>query len=250
MKFNSLFVILFCFLINGYSQTVQNIYLDEINQIIPYQRFKQKVSSKVYTSTKFYDKDNAYHKLDFAYYMGKLDSERKGQLFLLLSQRINVDTSKTIVIHYRDTLKALSSYPKYDSIIKLPDGKHRHLGSHRRFIKEHLSCIQSHRGKETQLYHFFEVNEGHPLTFEEIKWFQDPSGTVKKVFQSKFSQSTYWFLVIHPNGDFAVRNNISASLNDKWNHFLKHKKWEKYLQRFLEEYYYLNPKIAKEQGKL
>lgn len=61
-----------------------------------------------------------------SYFFGTIEKVKKQQLFKLLAQRNNVDTTKTIVIHYQDTLKRIDEFPKTNKIVPTKNG-HKHL---------------------------------------------------------------------------------------------------------------------------
>ncbi|MGA9238370.1 hypothetical protein, partial [Robiginitalea sp.] len=99
-------------LMGAYGQTRDTLYVDEGYISIDEYAFKKKIHSKLYYE-RLYDLDTILlKKLFLKYYLGELKPATKNQLFGLLAQRNEVDTTKIIFIHYQDTLKTRDSYPR------------------------------------------------------------------------------------------------------------------------------------------
>ena len=66
--------------------------------------------------------------------------------------------------------------------------------------------------------------------YKKLEWHQDPIKLVRKLFYSSGYNNDMWNLVVHPNGDFAVRN---WTLDQQvWSDIRKHKNWTKHLKEF------------------
>ncbi|WP_136467876.1 hypothetical protein [Flagellimonas onchidii] len=233
-----LIVSTFC-LTTASSQSKDIVYLDEGYQKISKYEFDRKSNSKLYYALQ-YDLDTIIFKRVFLkYYMGHLDATDKNQLFALLKHRNGVDTSKTIFVHYKDTLPSIDSFPEKDSIVYFKNGKHRHIVSHKTFVNGHRNCEQSGSTKKIGIYHFFNFNAGHPIQIDKVKWHQDHHSLLRKLFYNKSDNNRNWTLLIHPNGDFVINNGASYS-SKVWRDLKKHKNWDTHLKDFTRRFRSLN----------
>ncbi|NER18498.1 hypothetical protein [Spongiivirga citrea] len=235
-------IILFFFLLSNHSfSQKKKIYFDESGKKVSSLIFDQKLYSSIYYGVNYHTKDYDVSTLYLNYYIGKIDSIKKHQLFSLLSQRNQIDTTKTILIHYKDSLKSIASFPEKDTVIQLKNGRHKHLHSHITFLKQHENCVRRFkRKKDINVYHFYTSNDGHPEIYDNLKWHKDHLQMLKKLFSNRENLGYYWHLVIHPNGDYFVYNrNLNTAI---YRDLMKQRRWKKHLSSFIKKYNALNPK--------
>ena len=230
--------------LNG--QYRKTIYVDEGYKKITKFEFQKKKDSKLYYSLS-YNLDTAIVKrVLLRYYLGKLNHSKKHQLFSLLKARNGIDTLKSIHIHYLDTLKKINSYSDKDSILVLDNGSHKHLISHDTFLKAHEYCEKTHSGENIKMYHFYNFNEGHPEEIGKLKWHKDNLQLIRRLFYNGSDNTRRWTIIIHPNGDYAIKN-AAISSSKLWKKLKKHKNWDTHLKKFNKDYDKLNPELERLQ---
>ena len=224
--------------INRGSIQKDTIYANELNQRIDRAVFEKKVTSKLY-NTLIYEGDSLVTLVAKQSYMfGKINSENKSEIFRLFNLRNNVDTTKTIVIHYLDTLKRIDQFPKKDIIVSLKNGRHKHVNSHKTFIKNHKTCLNNFKNRKfSKVYHFFKVNNGHPLTYKKYSWEKDYGGLINKIFPSNYNKFTR--VIISPDGDFFVYDRVEFP-KTIYNDIIKGVNWEKHIQNYTTQMKILN----------
>ena len=110
-------------LMGAYGQTRDTLYVDEGYVTLERTEFDNKLDSDLYYQI-IYDLDSVLlKKLFLNYYLGRLQPKKKSQLFGLLTQRNQMDTTQTMLIHYQDTLKRKEFYPKKSLLFTLKMGK-------------------------------------------------------------------------------------------------------------------------------
>ena len=249
------FVFLYLTVFLSFSLNSQSkiVYVNEVNKIISQSEFNSKINSPIYQGLKFPLNDSIIiKKIRFKYFFGSLNSKKKKQLFQLLSKRHNVDTSKIMVLHYDDTLKLKSSFPKrnrtvfYDSlgrevnVDKISGGynfrqmtnvvKHLHQTNYRRFLSEHKKCLRRYsKNKETVILHFFNFNEGHPTEYKGLVWSKDYGSVLKTMFFDAYQ--SYQSILLYPNGDYYL--GYDSDLINK--NLLDFKNMTKYKNDFITE---------------
>ncbi len=247
-------IIVFAFFVysfNVFSQ-LDTIYADENDKIVSKQIFFQKFNSKIYHALSFKTDTVVLQKLRFSHYFGKLNSTTKNQFFKLLSKKHEIDTTKTLIIHYLDTLKSIDEFPKktevvyrdsLNNIVKLPSGgntlyfdkirkikKHKHFFNHTSFINNYKRCIRKHKKYDdvALILHFYGHNNGHPNEYKKVKWYNDYGSLIKKMFTDKYKN--FDLIIIHPDGEFYIqarRNDIPyKDLVNKTN-------WDKYKKDYI-----------------
>ena len=225
-----------------YFLTAQNkkiAFLDENYQPISEEVFDKKNNSTVYRSIQLMTDSVIYKRVAFKYYLGTLEEKSKQQLYNLLSQRNGVDTTKTIIIHYRDTLPPISSFPKRDSIAPTIGGGHRHINSHKTHLRNLKSCLRYNTRRKTSIYHFFNFNDGYPLAMEgAIKWNEDPLRMLRKLFYDRSIMNFSWTILIQKNGNFLV--HYYGFLPKIFKDLRKGKNWEIHYSDFQKRYNSLN----------
>lgn len=233
------YLLLFVVLVpSANGQARKELYLDEGKIEISKRIYNKKLRSDLYYGQRYANDSLIYNVLYLSYYFDKIKKPQKEQLFKLLVQRNKVDTTKTILIHYENILKPIDEFPKNDTVLYYKNGTHSHLISHRTFIDGHKKCNNTKR-KNSTVYHFFAENEGHPLSFEDQKWYEDNLLLLKNTFGNGKESKRNWSLIIHPSGDFAVRN---AELDYRiWNRLVDRIKWDKIKKKFDKKFNKLNP---------
>lgn len=249
MKF-LLFLLIFFTQTQVFSQIVKQsnikhikdtIYADENDDVIDKRLFNYKFNSTIYYGFRFETDSVVLEKLRLSHLFGTLEATKKEQLFKFLTSRNHVDTTKIMVIHYQDTLKRITDFPKENKIVLSKDrSSHYHVLSHKSFIKLHKDCVKTFkRNKKTNIYHFFSVNTGHPLTYEECHWEKDNINLINNMFRDNYRR--FSTIVIHPNGNFYCYNFNDDGENFKvYQDIIKDKKWDEHMNEFSKKMKSLN----------
>lgn len=233
-----LFTIFFCDI--SFSQLKTLKYIDENFTEISKIEFERKNNSSVYITKTYYLDTVTYKSVFLRYYMGKLAQGKKNQLFRILSQRNRLDTTKALLIHYKDSLKSKKTFPSRDSIAYLKNGVHKHISSHKTFVRQHKNCEKDNSRKQITMYHFYNHNDGHPDVIKKMVWHKDHLSLLRKLFYNPSLNNKYWTILIHPNGDYVV-NYFGVRPSKKWRDFKKHKNWNTYFKDFKKSMALLNP---------
>jgi hypothetical protein len=231
----------FLVVVSSYSQVKKKtIYLNENYTEITKREHHKKLKSKIYHSLT-YDLDSlVYKKLRLSHFFGKLDKLKKQQLFKLLYVRNSIDTTKTLVFHYKDTLKLKSEFPKNDTVVFLKNGRHKHLISYKKFLKQHTNCVKKHNQfTNVTVVHYYHINNGHQDVIGELIWYKDPSGIIKRLFSDTYENFKYF--ILKPNGTFFIQS-VRESKTNIFDEVLKGK-WDKYETKFYKRYNYFNKKL-------
>jgi hypothetical protein len=160
--------------ITGYSQKRKTIYVNENFTEIIFSEYKKGLKSGLFTATEIVNDTAIFLKLRYTEYFGTLSPQKKKQINSLFNKRFKVDTIKTWLIHYIDTLPNKKEMPKvsgvivYDSLNKVKGifsskkkfrsnfrinskYKHKHVSSYTDYLKK----IKNERKKVNKLRHFF-----------------------------------------------------------------------------------------------
>lgn len=238
---------------------VDTVYIDENDSYISKTIFYNKMKSPIYKGIRFSSDTVVLEKLRFEYFFGKLEPLIKTQLFRLLNSRHKIDTTKTLVIHYQDTLKNKSDFPKqssivyYDSLdqeIKMKNtntfvevskykkiAKHKHFISYYDFLQAHKRCKRNHKkyNKTIDVLHFYSFNNGHPKEYKDLVWYKDYGLVIKKIFSDGYKNFTS--IIVHPNGDFFIGNHRDRF---PYSDLIKKQNWNKYKSSFAKRIKTLN----------
>lgn len=260
MKYlNSVFFLLFVICFGHIYGQQDTIYVDEKDHYISKDAFYKKMNSSIYYGLRF-DMDTVMlQKIRFKYYLGSLLPTVKSQLHKLLNKRHQIDTTKTLVIHYTDTLKSATEFAKrskviyrdsLNNIVSIPDSgsfidfnkirtikKHEHIWSYKEYINQHKKCVKNHQKYEevVSVLHFYNHNNGHPDEVKNVKWFKDDGSIIKRIFADSYKN--FQQIIIYPNGDFyiqAMGNNIP------YEDLMRKKDWDNHKDDFLEKVKLLN----------
>ncbi|MEM5564473.1 hypothetical protein WNY78_05140 [Psychroserpens sp. AS72] len=225
-----------------YKYQKDTLFLNETNQPIIKKSFNLKLDSPLFSSLRFENDTLVLYKLRFSHLFGKLKISQKHQLFSLLNSRNNVDTTKVMIIHYQDSLKPINEFAKKTGIAYNKDSTtHRHVMSHKTFVVKHKDCVRklSKRNK-SNVYHYFKVNNGHPLEFKKAKWYEDYYGLIDKLFRDSYSR--FFTIVIHPDGSFYCKN-YNDNNGKIFKDLIKGKRWKLHKKEFEENLNSLNSKV-------
>ncbi len=239
MRFYIFLIISSLVSLSTYCQEKQTIYLDDGLKVVSKKKFDTKNKSSLYYAME-YELDTAlYQKLYLKYFIGKLPDSIRAQLYPFLAQRYKIDTTKTIVIHYKDTLKVKESYPKKGGIVFLENNNHKHVISYSTFLRNQFKCERKYNRKDDrEVYHFFDHNEGHPTTYKGLIWHKDQLRLLRRIFYYN-SNPVYWAVTLHPNGDYFVNN---MGIDKKvFKDLENHRNWDIHRAEFERRYFSLNP---------
>ncbi|MFV0566220.1 MAG: hypothetical protein ACK5NB_10350 [Flavobacteriaceae bacterium] len=257
MKIKVLITLFACFKVFSVFAQMDTLRVDENNRPISKYNFYKKEKSPLYSGFRFSTDTLIIEKLRYNYFFGKIESPKKEQILKLFSKRHQIDTSKTLVIHYLDTLKSINDYPKrsrtifYDSLgqevkhsIKLTHmysglkvdasksgeiARHKHILNHKDFFLINKRCVKSYkRKKNVEVLHFFGVNMGHPEAYKKIKWYKDYGFVLGKIFADK--TDNFKNIILRPNGEFYV-SDYYMSVDEV---SLRLKNWDKEKENFYQ----------------
>ena len=243
--------LLFFVLSLGLHAQKDTIYADENDFPISKEIFNKKLSAPIYYGLRFDTDTLVLQKIKLRYDFGEITPNTKHQLFKLLNKRHQIDTTKTLVIHYQDTLKAMSEFPKqskvvyYDSldneiktlnkVTRNPYGmkidlsnykkvvKHKHIQSYKSFLYWNKKCNKSYKkyDKTAAILHFYNFNTGHPNVVNNLTWYQDYGSLLKKLFFQ--DKKKFYTVIIKPSGAFYLEHYESYFTShdllnpEKWN---------------------------------
>lgn len=236
MNVKGFLVLFFCFsllFINAQSDT---LYVDEDNQYISKSIFAKKAKSGLYNGQRFSNDTIVLETLRLIYYFGELEPRVKSQLFKLQHSRNHIDTTKTIMIHYNDTLRKPSYYAENNKEKYMYSFAHEHYNTHKGFIEAHKKCKKRNRKfrKTLQVLHFYNTNSGHPDQYKGYVWYKDHGFLIKKLFFNGYFHSLT--MIIRPSGEFFIgyfNYFLSSDLIEKH-------EWEKYKSEFENKLEILN----------
>ncbi|WP_299334496.1 hypothetical protein [uncultured Psychroserpens sp.] len=243
-------LLIFCVFVSFYShsQTIESsfkytvekdsIFLDEYDNAIDKRLFDFKLKSTLFYSLTMSNDTLVLNKLRFSHLFGELETPKKQQLFKFLSQRNNVDTTKVMIIHYQDTLKKINEFPEKSALIYSKDSSsHRHVISHKAFLKQHKKCQNKLNTKKTRVYHFYGHNNGHPESIKKLTWTKDHLHLINTLFRDAYKR--YSAIIIHPDGSFYCWNYRDGNL-DVYEDIRKGKRWDKHKKEFIKKLEALN----------
>ena len=240
MKKVLLFLALLSYL-NSFSQHKKIIYADEYFNTISFTNYQKKLSSNLFDIAEIENDTAIIKKLRYASYYGKLKAVTNRQLSKILNKRFNIDTTKTLLIHYINSVPDIKKMPKESGIEFLDSlnnntgiflteskfktdlkkysyNKHKHVLSKDDFFKK----IKSERkkfSKKIELIHFYKTNNGFPVKkLSPYNYFKDDNNLISRLFSDKTKM--YKVILIHPNGEFYVSKFSHGS-------FLREKKLTK-----------------------
>ncbi len=229
-KLNTVFFLCFIISYSCFSQQKDTIYFNFSGEQIHRDNFYKKVNSSLFGAT-MYDLDTiVVLKTRRSYLFGEINDKERNQLFKLINKRNHVDTTKTMVIHYIDTLKAVHQFPRREKIIQLEGGGHRHDITHRTFIRGGKNCRKTFsKYKHSNVYHFYKFNNGHPKAFKKLTWEKDNYKLIRKI--TAFDFKSNYVIAISPKGDFFIFDWVEYPKN-VYNDIKKGVNWKKHKKQF------------------
>ncbi|KZS39574.1 hypothetical protein AWE51_07930 [Aquimarina aggregata] len=195
-------IILLC-TVSTKAQYKKKIYLDEFNQQIKFEAYRQKSQSKVFDQVTFNNDTVEVKKLRFRTYFGKLNTEKKEQLNKFFLARHGIDSTKVWLIHHVDTLPNPKQMPKTSKIVYLDSTKRKH--KHVLNLEDYEGIIAKEREnlkhkKDIALLHFYTNDNQYPVQEHSNNWYKDESTILKRIFSDGFMR--YRVIIVYPNGDF------------------------------------------------
>lgn len=260
MKFlNAVFLVCFFMCSVCVHGQLDTLYADENDYRISKDEFYKKVNSSIYYGLRFETDTLVLQKVRFRYYLGSLPFTIKSQLFKLLKKRHQIDTTKTLVIHYTDTLKSAEEFPKRSKVVyrdslnnnvNIPISgtfidfnkirsikKHEHIWSYKEYVNQHKKCIKAHQkySASASVLHFYNHDNGYSHTVKNPMWFKDHGSVIKKVFADSYKN--FQQVIIYPNGDFYIQ---AMNSNIPYDDLVKKENWDTYKNDFLKQMELLN----------
>ncbi|MGG8495376.1 hypothetical protein ACQY1Q_03085 [Tenacibaculum sp. TC6] len=240
---------LLCSVVGNAQKKKTVIYINEKHQITSSKAYYNKLKTQLFDNVTIKKEDTILKKLSYTDFFGKLSSTKIKQLQKLYALRYGIDSTKTWLIHYVDTLPDKSKMPKESGILfknplttdsifitqtALEKGNnsflyekypyHKHLKSYPDYIDTWHKEITNtnYVDTSTTLLHFYAVNKGIPD--EDIKkygYYNDISTLLKKSFNDGTGKNK--LIIIYPDGAF-----YTSTLKE-------HKKVKKLTQRRIYE---------------
>lgn len=220
------------------------LYFDENKKEISPVEFYRKVSSAVFYSSSYNISDLVINKVSYKYYFGKITSNKRKELQVLLNNKTsqNIKVDENILIQYFDTLQSYKGqkrlYEKHfidyhftivDNDTIISDHKPLSLKSYKKTAKKYqkklTKCsIKLAKRKNTKVIEMYNIDNGYPFELEKLTWLKDPG-----VFKENFFINIYEnnLLIIKPNGDFFMKKYCVED-NDLFN-LLKTDDWSQYV---------------------
>ncbi|CAL2107187.1 conserved hypothetical protein [Tenacibaculum sp. 190524A02b] len=244
-----------------YAQKTKTIYVDENYKEIRKYKFVKKLASFLYEVVTINKQDTVYKKLRYFEYFGKLNNIKIRQLQQLYAKRYSIDSTKTWLIHYLDTLPNKKKMPKASGILfytpKTKDSlfisddnqkpqetyfknyaKHKHLESYTDYIiklRKEFRQAKSFDKKNAMLLHFYNYNKGMPINeLKSYAYFKDINKVLKKSFNDMLFK--YQIILIYPNGEYYVstafeRKKEHQKLLNKEYYNKRKRKWKQALAK-------------------
>ena len=209
-------------------------YLNDKGNIISLSSYKTKINSNLFYTILEINHDTIIKGMRLKESYGQLDLKQKQQLNKLFNKRFGIDSTKTWLIHYIDSLPNVNKMPKISGLYlfnefenkieeEIKSKKFYHfaedslLVSYKTYINYSKKILLSYNDykkivflenkkyskfSSVQLIHFFNLNNGYPE--EDInndKLYPDKGLIVKKLF-NKSIYDNYHIIIIHPNGKY------------------------------------------------
>lgn len=234
MKKTLLILVFILISINGFCQKLRFFYQDEKGNNISFSSYNNRLNSGLYYATSSGYDTTFIKGMKFKEEYGKLDLIQKKQLNKLYAKRNDIDSTKTWLIHYIDSLPNITNMPKTTGLYLFNEfeskiaeeiksrrfyhfAKDSFLISYKGYVgyskKIALNyndykkiSLQEHKKyakfESVELIHFFELNKGYPKEdIKKEKLFQDEYLVLKKIF-NKNVDDDYHIIVIYPNGKY------------------------------------------------
>lgn len=236
MKLNTFFNLLFILILQtGFSQVAYFDWdLNEISKDV----FLTKLQTDQYQSINLQSDTIQSYKLRRKEVFGQLDSLTNSQLRMSLFKFYKVDTTKTLFIHYMDTLPVVANMPLHDTlIVKVKTDKqgatktsHQHLISFETEKKGLLKEVRSfEKFQNVRFLHLVNVFNDYPVMVAHHKMMKDQNLLYRKVFSDGLKP--YANIILYKDGTFLMTTYQMTSFQIrkrlKQNKFDKEKsKWK------------------------
>lgn len=212
-------ILLSFFICKIQSQSKKQIYADEKYDVISQEEFNRKITSDLFLTASFENDTVVINKLRFVDYFGDLGRKKKSQLNKIFHKRFQVDSTKTWLIYYQDTLpnlKLIQNNNKYANL----KYKNKHGLVDRLLVVDEFGNkmpfeIKKYKKlKNVSLLFFYEGNKGYPLIRNKIRRYKDYNSILKRTFTD--GMKMYRYIIIHPNGKFHL-SSYSKSFSENKN---------------------------------
>ncbi len=239
MKHKILYILLCVISFNTHGQYKNIEYLDTDKQRINFEEFSKKKNLEG-IKVKLYVADNGnnilYKKLTFTKCFGTLNPTEKEQLNKYFYSRYQIDTTKTWLIHYVDSLPSPEKMPEKSGIVYTDSTKtkHKHLYS----FKDYHSSFKTEKKrfkkyKECSLLHFYINDNDYPMDIDNIHWCKDEHRMLKSLF---FKEIDYYStIIIHPNGEYYLSKYSHRSEDRLLRFKIFRKEKERWDKKFLKK---------------
>jgi len=247
-----------------YSQEKERVYVDENYQKIDFQKFTKKLQSNLFYVAKVENDTALFKKLRFKQYFGNIGLKKKYQLNKLFYKRYQIDTTKTWLIHYLDSLPDIAKMPVESGVIFLDsmgnqDGKMLSETQYKNSLvrksgnaiylntqinnKRHMHIIsfsdykkiipnekrKYKKVKDVDLLHFYNYDKGYLKNDINNNLYKDHNLILKRTFTD--GMRMYNTIILFANGDFCLNPNGKVKKLLKPVKFKKEeKKWIKKLK--------------------
>ncbi|WOD43249.1 hypothetical protein [Hwangdonia lutea] len=231
-----LVIVFFIHSLNALSQ-VRTVYADETGKIISKAVYQKKLKSSIYSGFLYRTDSIVLEKLRLKYYFGRLTPTVKTQFFKFINHRHQIDTTKSLLIRYVDTLRAKSEYPIRNIFIFNNHEIKDYSVTYTEYISRKKSSEVYYRRYKKKLVKldFYGHNNGHPEVYENLRWYKDYGYLIKKIFcQLKNDLTT---IIIHPDGEFYIE---STETNLPFTDLFRKRNWFKHKNKFIKDIEKLN----------
>jgi hypothetical protein len=224
------------------------VHIDEDLKEINLEDYNKKCYSEIFKCSTYKTDSIKINKVLFRYAFGKLNKERRKELNELLSNKssVKIDSNRTLIITYNDTLFGLYSRLAYrkkllisqektnlerknsgESPIKFINRKltpKTYLKSIKKNEKKLKKCISKANEKyNTDVFFFYKNDKDYLKDIEFTNWIQD-TGLIKDTFFKIANRNN--FVILKPNGDYFLSEPrlsdnrlISLLKNNDWSQY-------------------------------
>jgi len=160
---------------------------------------------------------------------------------LLCHTNYAIDSTKTWLIHYQDTLpnpKIVSKNSKirYLNANHISNKRIKNLKDYHKIIPKQKSAYS--KCEDLALLYFYDVQNDYPIKTKSYQWHQDKGLLIKKLFND--GMKAYKTIIIHPNGDFYM--TATRKTKNELKNILVVKKYKKTKKKTIKKFDKLNSK--------
>ncbi|NNC70757.1 MAG: hypothetical protein HKN90_08065 [Flavobacteriaceae bacterium] len=256
--------ILVCCFQKGFTQHLDTIYVDENFEVITREKFKRKTKSGFFLLATINTDTAVYKKIRFREYYGQLNVKKKHQLNQLFFAKYKIDTTKTWLIHYIDTLPDINKLYKKSGVVLLDSlgNDYGNVMSIKRFNQNHIKRLRKQnridfyrthklvrsfkdykkiakrenrklcKNKKLEFLHIYGFNKKYPLQDDEFNWRKDENLILQHVFTD--GNRMYMNIIVFDDGSFYAHSGRAPLEKQKaLFKLINYKKWKKI---WLKEY--------------